>query len=136
MSNKEPSRYQISSRLTYNEGPVPNFLQRLRNQVAGIDDQDTEEDDLNEWEAISGRPPIPRRPTSPRRHSPPSRPDGDPGSADEEDGDEKPQVVVLREGKHMTAREAENERRKGMNGLLLSNFLAPIYLCCGPYFFF
>ena len=55
---------------------------------------------------------------------------------DEEDGDEKPQVVVLREGKHMTAREAENERRKGMNVLFLSNCLAPIYLCCGPYFFF
>ena len=31
----------------------------------------------------------------------------------EDDGDEKPQVVVLKEGKHLTEREAENERRKG-----------------------
>ena len=35
------------------------------------------------------------------------------GQEDEDDGDEKPQVVVLKEGKHLTEREAENERRKG-----------------------
>ena len=114
MSRKEPSRYQLSSRLQYNEGPVPSFLQRLRNQVAGIDEHDSQNDgdDDDEWETISGRPPIPRRPTTQRRPSPPHRPDDDPGSADGDDEDEKPQVVVLREGKHMTAREAENERRK------------------------
>jgi len=32
----------------------------------------------------------------------------------EEEGDEKPVVVVLREGKHLTEFEAENERQKGM----------------------
>ena len=36
-----------------------------------------------------------------------------PGSADEDFADEKPQVVVLREGKHLTEREAENVRRAG-----------------------
>ncbi|GLB40130.1 putative protein with domain of unknown function (DUF4604), partial [Lyophyllum shimeji] len=40
------------------------------------------------------------------------RPDDDPGSANEDDEDEKPQVVVLKEGKHLTAHEAENVRRK------------------------
>ncbi|KAJ3770406.1 hypothetical protein FB446DRAFT_744402 [Lentinula raphanica] len=63
----------------------------------------------------SGRPPIPRRPRSrsPRDRPPiPSRPDDDPGSADEDSDDEKPQVVVLKAGKHLTEREAENERRK------------------------
>lgn len=54
----------------------------------------------------SGRPPIPVRPPIPER------PKEDPGSGDE-DVDEKPQVVVLKEGKHLTEREAENEKRKG-----------------------
>ena len=110
MPPKEPSRYQYSSRLTYNEH-TPAFLRRLQNKVSGA--ADDEDDDFDEWQAASGRPPIPRRPT------PPQRPAEDPGSAEEDDDpDEKPQVVVLREGKHMTAEEAEryaeNERRKGM----------------------
>lgn len=43
------------------------------------------------------------------------RPADDPGSADEDDyeKDELPQVVVLKQGKHLTEREAENVRRKG-----------------------
>lgn len=105
MPPKEPSRYQLSSRLTFNQD-TPAFLQRLKNKVAGVSND--EDEDFDEWQAASGRPPIPRRPT------PPERPADEPGSADEEDDDEKPQVVVLREGKHLTAREAENERRKGM----------------------
>ncbi|EJD06641.1 uncharacterized protein FOMMEDRAFT_165381 [Fomitiporia mediterranea MF3/22] len=103
MPPKEPSRYQLSSRLTFNQD-TPAFLQRLKNKVAGVSND--EDEDFDEWQAASGRPPIPRRPT------PPERPADEPGSADEEDDDEKPQVVVLREGKHLTAREAENERRK------------------------
>ncbi|KAG1736524.1 hypothetical protein EDB19DRAFT_1910188 [Suillus lakei] len=54
----------------------------------------------------SGRPPIPVRPAIPER------PDDDPGNLDEDDVDERPQVVVLKEGKHLTEREAENEKRK------------------------
>ena len=69
---------------------------------------DEEEDNDEEFEYVgSGRPAIPKRPAIPER------PKDDPGSADEDDGDEKPQVVVLKAGKHLTEREAENVRRKG-----------------------
>lgn len=102
--SKEPNRYQLSSRLAYSSH-TPAFLQRLQRRVNG-EQEDEDEDD--EYEAGSGgRPPIPRRPAIPER------PEGDAGSADEDDVDEAPQVVVLREGKHLTAREVENERRKG-----------------------
>ena len=72
-----------------------------------------EEDD--EWEYDgSGRPPIPKRPAIPER------PADNPGSADEDDDvDEKPQIVVLREGKHLSEREVENEKRRGQCGLLI-----------------
>ncbi|KAI5119114.1 hypothetical protein M0805_007861 [Coniferiporia weirii] len=108
MAPKEPTRYQVSSRLAYSQS-TPDFLQRLKNRVAGVSDDggnNDEYDEFDEWQSKSGRPPIPRRP------SPPQRPEDDPGSADEDALDEKPQVVVLKEGKHMTAREAENEKRK------------------------
>jgi len=73
----------------------------------GIPDEEEPEDDDGEFEYVSsGRPAIPKRPAIPER------PKGDPGSGDEDDGDEKPQVVVLKAGKHLTEREAENVRRK------------------------
>jgi len=110
--NKEPTRQQLSSKLAY-EKKVPAFIQKLQNKINGISNDDDEEEKYgyedDEFEHIndgSGRPPIPRRPAIPER------PEDDPGSADEDDGDEKPQVVVLREGKHLTEREAENVRRK------------------------
>ncbi|KAJ6503239.1 hypothetical protein C8R47DRAFT_1105262 [Mycena vitilis] len=105
MAPKEPTRQQISSRLQYSQN-TPRFLQKLQNRIAGIPDEDEEYDDEFEPDDGSGRPPIPRRPAIPER------PDDDPGSADEDNGDEKPQVVVLREGKHLTEREAENVRRQ------------------------
>ncbi|KAJ7103242.1 hypothetical protein B0H15DRAFT_942733 [Mycena belliarum] len=105
MAPKEPTRQQISSRLQYSQN-TPRFLQKLQNRIAGIQDEDEEYDAEFEPDDGSGRPPIPRRPAIPER------PDDDPGSADEDDGDEKPQVVVLREGKHLTEREAENVRRQ------------------------
>ncbi|KAL5525992.1 hypothetical protein ACEPAG_7330 [Sanghuangporus baumii] len=108
MAPKELTRHQLSSRLAYQQH-TPAFLLRLQNKVTG-DADDEEDDDFYEWQDSSGRPPIPRRPT------PPERPADDPGSADEDDLDEKPQVVVLRKGKHLSAEEAEryaeNERRK------------------------
>ena len=115
---KEPTRHQLSSRLAYSQG-TPAFIQRLKNQVAGVSDSagDNDEDDFDSWEGSSGRPPIPRRPT------PPSRPEGDPGSADEDEDDEKPQVVVLKEGKHLTAEEVENEKRKGLS-IVCTRYLA------------
>ena len=76
----------------------------------GIPDEEEPEDDEDDGEfeyVSSGRPPIPKRPAIPER------PKDEPGSADEDDGDEKPQVVVLKAGKHLTEREAEDVRRKG-----------------------
>lgn len=104
MAPKEPTRAQLSSRLSYSQN-TPSFLLKLQNRIAGIPDEDDDEDE-DEYDE-SGRPPIPRRPAIPER------PEDDPGSADEDNGDEKPQVVVLKEGKHLTEREAENIRRKG-----------------------
>ena len=118
MPPREPTRAQLSSRLAYTQ-TTPAFLRRLQNQVAGVADVD-DEAEFDEWQAASGRPPIPRRPTPPRR------PAGDPGSADEadaragEDGDEaedqedeRPQIVVLKAGKHLSSAEVESERRRG-----------------------
>ncbi|KAG5335233.1 hypothetical protein C0989_001749 [Termitomyces sp. Mn162] len=104
MAPKEPTHHQLSSRLAYSQS-TPAFLQKLKNKIAGEPDTDDQYDREFEDDG-SGRPPIPRRPAIP------TRPDDDPGSADEDAGDEKPQVVVLKEGKHLTAHEAENIRRK------------------------
>jgi hypothetical protein len=104
MAHQEPTRHQLSSKLSYNQH-TPPFLLRLQNRISGVPDEEDEEDEY-EYDG-SGRPPIPRRPAIP------TRPEDDPGSADEEDRDEKPQVVVLKEGKHLTEREAENVRRRG-----------------------
>ena len=112
MAPREPTRAQLSSRLAYQQH-TPNFLLKLQNRMNGIPDEEELEDndddgDDGEFEYVgSGRPPIPKRPAIPER------PKDDPGSADEDDGDEKPQVVVLKAGKHLTEREAENVRRKG-----------------------
>ncbi|RDB26100.1 hypothetical protein Hypma_006407 [Hypsizygus marmoreus] len=103
MAPKEPNRHQLSSKLSYNQ-KTPAFLQKFQNRMAGVPDEDELDDEFED--DGSGRPPIPRRPAIPER------PDDDPGSADEDHGDEKPQVVVLKEGKHLTEREAENVRRK------------------------
>ncbi|KAF7290506.1 DUF4604 domain-containing protein [Mycena kentingensis (nom. inval.)] len=98
--SKEPTRAQLSSRLTYTAGTTPRFLQPLETTESnrGCTDEDDEPEDP-EWETLdsSGRPPIPRRPAE--RPAIPERPADDPGSADEDDADEKPQVVVLKEGK-------------------------------------
>ncbi|KAF8333862.1 hypothetical protein F5887DRAFT_652760 [Amanita rubescens] len=117
MAPKEPTRAQLSSRLTYSQH-TPAFLRRLQNKYSGNrsyndgDEEDEEQgryrDDpeFEDYDRGSGRPPIPCRPSIPER------PPDDPGSADEDDEDEKPQIVVLKEGKHLTEREAENIRRK------------------------
>jgi hypothetical protein len=107
MAPKEPTRHQLSSRLTYSQH-TPAFLLRFKNRISGgpeDDEVDDGEPDA-EWDG-TGRPPIPRRPSIPQR------PDDDPGSADEDSGDEKPMVVVLKEGRHLTKREVENIKRRG-----------------------
>lgn len=102
---KELNRHQLSSKLSYSQSR-PAFIQKLHNRIAGIPDDEPEYDD--EFEDVGdGRVPIPRRPAIPER------PADDPGSADEDGDDEKPQIVVLKAGKHLTAFQAENERRIG-----------------------
>ena len=111
--SKEPTRAQLSSRLAYH-GKMPAFLQKLQKQVNGSGGGGESDEEDDEWEYDgSGRPPIPKRPAIPER------PADNPGSADEDDDlDEKPQIVVLREGKHLSEREVENEKRRGQCGLL------------------
>ena len=105
--SKEPTRHQLSARLAYN-AHTPAFLLRMQQRVSGSRGDGDEDDEFED--DGSGRPPIPRRPALPQR------PDDDPGSADEDDMDEKPQVVVLKEGKHLSAKDVENEKRKGGSG--------------------
>jgi hypothetical protein len=107
---KDPTNAQLSSRLRYAEGDAPAFLARLRAQVAGRSYDADEDEPAYEFEdGEGGRPAIPRRPPVP------TRPDETEGTLDEEDAeDEAPQVIVLKEGKHLSEREAENERRKGL----------------------
>lgn len=91
----------------------------------GVPDEE-EEDDGGEFEYVGeGREPIPRRP----RPAIPERPADNPGSADEEDDfeDEKPQVVVLKQGKHLTEWEAENVRRAGEIQESLRSFLTVLF---------
>ena len=115
--SREPTKHQLSSRLSYQQ-KTPAFLRRLQKNYGGgrrgdDDDDDEEEEDGptygdGEFEDDgSGRPPIPVRPSIPER------PKDNPGSDDEDGDDEKPQVSVLREGKHLTEREVQNEKRKG-----------------------
>lgn len=105
MAPKEPTKHQLSARLSYSQH-TPAFLRKLQSRVSGIPGDDSDEN-LEFEDDGSGRPPIPRRPPIPER------PASDPGSGDEDRDDEAPQVVVLKEGKHLSAREVENEKRKG-----------------------
>jgi len=130
--DRSPTRAQLSSRLAY-EKKVPAFLQKLQNKYGGGYRGDNDEDDpqvhcsgdegegegdFDEFGRERRREPELDefgREVRPREREPiPERPADDPGSADEDNDDEKPQVVVLREGKHLTEREAENIRRKGV----------------------
>lgn len=105
MAPKDPTKHQLSSRLTYSQS-TPAFLRKLQNQVSGIPDDDSGDQNQEFEDDGSGRPPIPRRPAIPER------PADDPGSGEEDGADEAPQVVVLKEGKHLNAREVQNEKRK------------------------
>ena len=105
MAPKEPTKHQLSARLSYSQN-TPTFLRKLQSRVSGFPGDDSDENPEFEDDG-SGRPPIPRRPPIPER------PASDPGSGDEDGDDEAPQVVVLKEGKHLSAREVENEKRKG-----------------------
>ncbi|KAF8589901.1 hypothetical protein K439DRAFT_1628428 [Ramaria rubella] len=125
MPPREPTRHQLSSRLAYNS-QKPSFLLKLQNQVAGrVPDEEDEPQFLDggvdefgrERRPPERRPPIPERPENDER-----------ASDDEDDADEKPVVVVLKEGKHLTELEAKNEKRKGT---VLSSIRALAPYACG-----
>jgi len=82
--------YQLSKGLGY-QAKTPAFLLALQQRVAG--------NSADGFDDRGDRPPIP------------TRPEGE-ASGDDESEDEKPQVVVLKEGKHLSELEVENERRK------------------------
>lgn len=96
MAPKEPTRAQLSSRLAYSS-QKPAFLQKLENRIAGVPDD--EEEDGDEWENLGGdgRVPIPRRPKEKEDDTEESE-----GRERDEEGEEMPQIVVLRQGKHLT----------------------------------
>ena len=106
-----PSDRLISQRLQYN-AKTPAFLLALQGKVSGKtvneDEDDAEDPEMEQLDV--NRPAIPRRPRGLVAEDQAQ----DRGDDDAESGDEKPMVVVLREGKHLTERQAENERRKGM----------------------
>ncbi|KAF8339663.1 uncharacterized protein EI90DRAFT_3117458 [Cantharellus anzutake] len=105
-----PNDRLISQRLQYNPN-IPSFLLALQGKVSGKapDEEGDDYGDEPEMEQLDvNRPAIPRRPRE-RASEDRNRADEDDGA---ETGDEKPTVVVLKEGKHLTEREAENERRK------------------------
>ena len=106
MAPKEPTKHQLSSRLTYSQN-TPAFLRKLQSQVSGVPNDDSDDENQEFEDDGSGRPPIPRRPAIPER------PADDPGSGEDDLDDEAPQVVVLKEGKHLSARDVQNEKRKG-----------------------
>lgn len=124
MAPKEPTKHQLSSRLAYSQH-TPAFLRKLQSRISGAPGEDSDEDPEFEDDG-SGRPPIPRRPPIPER------PADDPGSEDEDGDDEAPQVVVLKEGKHLSAWEVENEKRKGESNLIMITALESIPLSIHP----
>ncbi|KAG8947971.1 hypothetical protein FRC04_010168 [Tulasnella sp. 424] len=93
---KEPTKNQYSKGLGY-QAKTPAFILAMQQRLGG----NSGSSDLADNGLGDGRPPIPTRPDG----------EGERGDS-EESGDEKPQVVVLREGKHLTDIEVENEKRR------------------------
>jgi len=97
--------------LTFNAGTTPAFLLKLQNRIAGVPDEDPNEygeggeSEFDEF-GRERRPPIPTRPP---------KGEGEGGEEEEEEddkfADEKPLVVVLKEGKHLSQADVEREKR-------------------------
>jgi hypothetical protein len=134
---KELSKHQLSHRLQF-QSHTPNFLRAFQAKVSGFrtggpgdDDEDGPQyANGDEFGAEGGEDEFGRtirrgpavdefgrevqRETSAEPKGGSNVKGGMRGRGEEEEeGEEMPQVVVLREGKHLSAREAENERRKG-----------------------
>jgi hypothetical protein len=118
MGKGDPTPKQFSSRLAYN-AQTPSFLRKLQNRVAGHPEEDEEEDrEDREWEQLDpNRPAIPVRPSGDSEDKWRNKDDMEEKAkdGDEEDDfeDERPVVVVLKEGKHLTVEQVENEKRIG-----------------------
>jgi len=126
MPPKEPTKHQLSNRLQF-QSRTPNFLRAFQAQVSGFrDERDEDEPSYENGEEYGvgtgldefgrekraavdefGRE-IRVEENSEREHGSKRRTNDN----DDDDDEEKPVVVVLKEGKHLTEREAENERRK------------------------
>ncbi|KAJ9112561.1 hypothetical protein QFC19_000578 [Naganishia cerealis] len=147
--NNEPSKGQFSRGLTYQEHHVPKFLQKLRQQVNGQaaggsrhnnDDDDEEAPSVANRRSASppsrgGREAIPERPRegkwargSDNEDDTKSGATRRTGNKDDDewterygDGDEGPQIVVLKEGKHLSAEQV----RKATSGELTDSADAP-----------
>ncbi|KZT34008.1 hypothetical protein SISSUDRAFT_975668, partial [Sistotremastrum suecicum HHB10207 ss-3] len=109
---KEPTRQQLSSRLSYQQ-TVPSFLRAYQNRVAGrASSYDEDEPEVVEEGGVDefGRDIVRERPRSPTVKD--TKNDlGEPSPEHEEQDDEAPVVVVLKEGKHLSAEQAAEERR-------------------------
>jgi hypothetical protein len=135
MPPKEPTKHQLSARLQF-QSQTPAFLRAFQNRISGRrDDEDEDapqiegeyddsgrgqEDDVDEFGRSVDRPRLDEFGREVRRAGSAEREMNAKREAIrkremEEEEDEKPLVVVLKEGKHLTEFEAENERRKGMN---------------------
>lgn len=113
---------QYKNRLGYDSGSKPAFLRALEAQISGKPDPTTRNRDGNddeEWEQLdASRPAIPRRPDADEKAR----------SDDEDFEDERPTVVVLKEGKHMSELEVTNEKRRGT---LIQSERTPSFSCDG-----
>lgn len=148
-NNSGPSKGQSSRGLTYQEEHVPKFLQLMRQQVNGgtsghrRTDGDDEAPNVVSRRSASppsrgGREAIPERPREGKWADGSDNEDGGKGAGgkrgakgagNEEDdewtqryggGDDAPQIVVLNEGKHLSAEEVRRAKGGDPKGLFSS----------------
>ena len=122
MPQKGMSR-NAASGLTY-VANTPSFLKNFGKAPASPPHSDRFEGQRAESSGRPGREPLPERPTDGKWAK---GSDDEGGAAESEDdewgevfgggGDDGPQVVVLKEGRHLTAEDVKRERRSGKRSL-------------------
>jgi hypothetical protein len=163
--NNTQSKGQFSKGLTYQEDHVPAFLQKMRAQVNGgatghrrsvNEDDDESPHVVNSRRSASppsrgGREAVPERPREGKwadgSDDEGGSKGGKKGKGEEEDdewtqryggGDDAPQIVVLNEGKHLSAEEVKRAKEGNVAGELLClwsiehNISTPLPLPAGP----
>ena len=119
---RDPTRQQVSAGLTYVSN-TPSFLKNFGKPPPSPEDQ---EQGRGGSSARAGREPLPERPREGKwaggsdDEGGGGRGRGDAEETDDEwgdvyggGGDDGPQVVVLKEGRHLTAEDVKRERRRG-----------------------